>query len=336
MAEGVALVSASTGKFVFANTRFEQIMGYGTGELVGQHVSIVNAPDERDPVDVANQIMGELQRTGRWHGEVKNQRKDGRWIWCRASVSTFEHAEHGTVWVNVQSDITETRAALQARDEAHAELRRLSVSIQESIERERSAIARDIHDQLGAALTGIRMKLEALAQQDRLDPVDSRATLLSVAATAQAALASSRTICDRLRPPVLDDLGLAEACRWYMREWSANTGIRATGRFADPVPAPSPAVATEVFRILQELLTNAARHSGAALVRVHLSGGSRTVRLRVADDGHGFDPKKKSGGFGLLGVRERALQHGGRVEIQSSPAGAIVVVTLDVRQAAHA
>jgi PAS domain S-box-containing protein len=328
VAGGVVLVNAVSGNIVFTNARYEQMLGYGKEELVGQHISVVNAPGERDARAVAQQIIDELQRSGTWHGEVKNRCKDGHSIWCRAIVSAFDHGELGKLWVGVNYDITETRFALQARDAAHAELRRLSAGVQESIERERSAIARDIHDQLGAVLTGIRMRLEAMARKDVLDQQDSRATLASVAAMAQAALASSRTICDRLRPPVLDDLGLAEACRWYLREWAASTGVRVSGRFSDPVPAPSPTAATDLFRIFQELLTNIARHAGAGQVRVQLNGGSRTLRLRVADDGCGFDPLQKTAGFGLVGVRERAFQHEGQVDIQSRPGGTTVVVTL--------
>lgn len=327
MAEGVALVGTKTGRVVLANRGFERMFGYGPGELSGLDVALLNAHDGRAPEEVAREIMAELRRRGVWHGEIKNRAKDGRTLWCDVSISTFNDIEHGEVWIAVHRDITETRRAEGERDAALAELRRLSVSVQESIESERRAIARDIHDQLGAALTGLRMRLEALAREE--GPARAgRASLLELAATAQSALVQSRAICDRLRPPILDDLGLMEACRWHVREWSSASGIRAVARLGEAGAALEAGLTTDLFRILQELLTNVARHSGARNVRVSVAVRGGRVRLRVADDGHGFDVHTPTRGFGLMGLRERARQHGGRVQLRSSADGTVIVVTV--------
>ncbi|MDZ4158778.1 MAG: PAS domain S-box protein, partial [Anaerolineaceae bacterium] len=113
MAEGVYTIRASDGVITYANPTFEHMFGYEPGELIGKHVSIVNVPGDKSPEATANEIINILRRTGAWSGEVHNIRKDGTTFWCFASVSAFEHLEHGSVWVAVHEDITERKLAEQ-------------------------------------------------------------------------------------------------------------------------------------------------------------------------------------------------------------------------------
>ena len=125
VAQGINLVRVCDGAIVFANPQFERMFGYEPGELLGNHVSIVNTPCENDTVEVAKAIMDELAKTGRWRGEVHNIRKDGTTFWCNATVSTFDHPEFGQVWVSAHEDITE-------RKKAEEELRLTQFSIDHS------------------------------------------------------------------------------------------------------------------------------------------------------------------------------------------------------------
>lgn len=109
LAEGILLIRTSDGVIVFTNAQFDRMFGYEAGELVGRHVSVVNAPGERTPQQVADEINGELARKGVWSGEVHNIRKDGTAMWCHASVSEIGHPQFGKVWVSVQEDITERK-----------------------------------------------------------------------------------------------------------------------------------------------------------------------------------------------------------------------------------
>ena len=111
MAEGVLLVRTKDGVIVYGNQTFEHMFGYDAGELVGKHVSIVNAPSQKDPEEIANEIIETLQGKGVWQGEVLNIRKDGSVFWCFANVSAFEHSQYGNVWVSVQQDISERKLA---------------------------------------------------------------------------------------------------------------------------------------------------------------------------------------------------------------------------------
>jgi PAS domain S-box-containing protein len=111
MAEGVCLIRTSDGVIVYANEIFESMFGYDHGELVGKHVSIVNAPNERIPEEVSNEIIQSLNEDGTWSGEVHNIKKDGTLFWCYANVSTFDHHEFGQVWIAVHEDISDRKEA---------------------------------------------------------------------------------------------------------------------------------------------------------------------------------------------------------------------------------
>jgi PAS domain S-box-containing protein len=229
-------------------------------------------------------------------------------------------------------DISDRKQAEREREAAQAELHELAHHLQESIEAERASLARDVHDQIGAMLTGIAMKLADLAEavpassSDRAFDAWSRG-LEQARGMVNEAVAATRELSARLRPALLDDLGLVEACRWHVREWARAGGLRVRTRFGALDPEPDAALRTDLFRSLQELLTNVARHAGAATASVSLAALGDGIRLRVTDDGRGFagEPRR---GIGLAGLRERARQHGGRVDIDTGARGTTVTVTM--------
>lgn len=118
LSEGVYLIQENTGKIVYANKRFEEMFGYGPGELVGKNVASINAPNGHTSEEVAGKIMGALRKKKEWKGEVKNLKKDGTPFWSYASVSTFDHPQFGTVWISVHTDITE-RKKIEAEGSAY-------------------------------------------------------------------------------------------------------------------------------------------------------------------------------------------------------------------------
>jgi two-component system sensor kinase FixL len=109
LSEGVVLVNVGDQRIAFTNPRFDAMFGYAPGELIGRHVSVINAPAEKSPEETAREITGALTNDKRWHGEVCNRRKDGSHFWCHASVAGFEHPDFGPVWVSVLQDITERK-----------------------------------------------------------------------------------------------------------------------------------------------------------------------------------------------------------------------------------
>jgi len=123
--EGIVVVRERDGVIVHTNAAWDRMLGYGTGELVGEHVSVVNAPSEQTPEERAQEIIGALERDGRWSGEIENVRKDGTRFWSSASIATFDDQRNGRLWVTVQYDISPRKAAADALRAAEERYRRL-------------------------------------------------------------------------------------------------------------------------------------------------------------------------------------------------------------------
>ncbi|PWT76962.1 MAG: hypothetical protein C5B46_00490 [Proteobacteria bacterium] len=165
------------------------------------------------------------------------------------------------------------------------------------------------------------MDLADLTSQ--LKPVETEALNRAEAMRAllDSTVAAVRRIAMELRPLMLDDLGLIATIEWLASDFSARTGIKLNLDLPETEMALDPEVSTALFRVLQESLTNVARHSGADRVEVKLMLSASEARLRVRDNGSGFDAGAPAKGatFGLLGMRERAKMHGGELVIESSP-----------------
>jgi len=118
LSEGVFLIRTSDQRIAFTNRRFDQMFGYAPGELIGKHVSVLNAPTDKSPEETAGEIAAALAKDKRWQGEVYNCKQDGSYFWCYASVSTFEHSDFGPVWVSVHQDITDRKRSEDALRES--------------------------------------------------------------------------------------------------------------------------------------------------------------------------------------------------------------------------
>jgi PAS domain S-box-containing protein len=121
--EGLALVQADDGELVYTNEEWDRMLGYRRGELLGQPISVVNAPSEQTPEDWAREMIGTLEREGTWRGDVHAVRKDGEWFWCAATISAFDDPEHGPVWAIVQTETTGRKARQDSLHEAEERYR---------------------------------------------------------------------------------------------------------------------------------------------------------------------------------------------------------------------
>ncbi|MFH2127317.1 MAG: sensor histidine kinase, partial [Pseudomonadota bacterium] len=203
---------------------------------------------------------------------------------------------------------------------AQDQLRRLSGSIIASQEKERTAIARELHDELGQLLTALRM--DAVWLRDRLHGFDDRATARAqtMCELIDRTISDVRHIATRLRPPVLDVLGLVDALEWHATDFEKRTGIACVFHHKN-VPELSEFTAIAAFRVAQEALTNVARHAEASNVDVTLAAMDGELVVAVVDNGRGFKAEDLSeqGGLGMAGMRERASLAGGRLDIRSRP-----------------
>lgn len=202
---------------------------------------------------------------------------------------------------------------------AEAELRLLSGQIRTAQEQERKYLSRELHDQVGQMLTGLRMELAGIARihADSESEISSR--IARAKGTVEQTLRIVRNIAMLLRPSMLDDLGLAPALSWLLKEAARSSGFEVHADI-DPAADKLPdAYRTCVYRVVQEALTNASRHSGAGKVELAVKRDNGVVVGTIVDDGCGFDRNMGKGrGLGLLGMEERVRELGGTIRIESS------------------
>jgi len=207
----------------------------------------------------------------------------------------------------------------QARTElAERELRRLSRELVRAQEAERRSISRELHDEVGQMLTALRMELSNLEDLPSSAPEVFRRRLAEAKQLVEQTLVCVRNLAIGLRPPMLDDLGLAPALEWQGREFSRRSGIQVDILVEGELDDLPDVYRTSVFRIVQEALTNCARHANASRVRITVHGSPEAVFVGVQDDGQGLPAGgEMARGLGLIGIEERARELGGRMSIQS-------------------
>jgi signal transduction histidine kinase len=219
-----------------------------------------------------------------------------------------------------KGELAALSASLEQRvREQTQELRQLAGHLESAREEERARVARDLHDELGQEMTGLGYAVElARLRIERGGSVANN--LKEIGSLVQRLRATTRTILTELRPRVLDDLGLGAAAEWLAARVRERSGLDVRLALEPENPELPPAMAGAVFRILQEALSNVARHAHARTAEVTVRCGD-SVEIVVRDDGAGFDPSRRSGGFGLIGMRERARSFGGQVAVRSAAGG---------------
>jgi two-component system, NarL family, sensor histidine kinase UhpB len=225
---------------------------------------------------------------------------------------------------SVSTDIERLAATFNRMlERLEKERRRSGERVLRAQEEERKRIARDLHDEVNQSLTALLLRIEAAAQEA---PPALRAQLGEVKQLADQAMGELLDLARQLRPTALDDHGLVAALTTHVRDFDRRGQARASF-WADPrlegLPADAQVV---VYRVAQEALVNAARHSGADRVEVSLEPRDSKVRLEVSDNGSGFAFDEEGKGLGLSGMRERALLVGGTLEIDSRPGKGTSVV----------
>jgi signal transduction histidine kinase len=235
--------------------------------------------------------------------------------------------------------VTERVRADEALRRSQTDLRELASGMDSVREQEKSRIAREIHDELGQALTALKLDVAWLAERLPAGQTAAAGKLNAMDAMIDATVAATRRISADLRPLVLDDLGLVSAAEWLVQEFTQRTGIPCELAVRSPDLELKDPQATAIFRILQESLTNVARHAQARRVEVDLARANGAVTLSVRDNGRGFnlgDPRRPSS-FGLMGLRERVSLLGGEVRIESQPGrGTVLHVQIPLEEKAQA
>jgi len=330
--DAMLLVGPDT-RVVLVNGHAERMFGYTRQELVRQPVTLFIPSPLREMATRGLEAFFREPRMMHLGGdggpEVVGMRKDGRQLPLQVTISPLE-TEIGLLAVASIRDLTERKEAEHQRDllylEIHASRERLallSTRLLAAQETERRMIARELHDEIGQALTAVSVNLQTLQASpdtsDRSEILDESMTIT------QQTLRQVRDLSLDLRPSLLDGLGLGPALRWYLERQGQRLGfaISLEDDLGDVRYPPS--IETTCFRVAQEAITNVVRHSNAQSVRVVVHRDAAQLHLIVEDDGSGFDVaaarERASHGhsMGLLGMEERATLAGGHLEIASAP-----------------
>lgn len=238
----------------------------------------------------------------------------------------------------VQDLTADNQRLLQSVVKSEKRFRTLAKSVWHVQEEERRRLARELHDGIGQTLTALANQLQRIHDDARaMSNLGLGHRLGDALEITRGALHDTRELSRLLRPTLLDDLGLEAALKWLARTLGERTGLAIEVHSSIGEERMQPDVETLVYRICQEALTNVIKHSGARQVQVLLTHGSSMLRLRVHDDGSGFDtaelsaPEKGGVSAGVRGMRDRAELFGGRVEVSSAPGeGTSVQLTLPV------
>ena len=255
-----------------------------------------------------------------------------RVLWLRASFRLVGRRGVRQQAVGLLQDVTARREAEELSRKREALLRDFSGHVEWAREEERTRISRVIHDELGQTLTAMRLDAFALRRvidaKGAFDHAEAAGRTDSIVSLVDATLNRARRLARDLRPSILDDLGLVAAVEWQIAQFKQTTEMACLLEVDASLQVPRD-VATMLFRIVQESLTNVTRHSAARTVKISLTMHDRIIELMIKDDGRGFAKKRRHGSFGLLGMEERARRVGGTCLV-SSRAGRGVTVRVTV------
>jgi len=224
----------------------------------------------------------------------------------------------------------EKQEAEKEMQEMNEQLRKLAAHLQKVKEEEQARLAREMHDQLGQIITSLKMDLGWIKKNKKeLIPGIVQKRLNEMSHLLDEAVVTIRKVAADLRPSILDDLGLADTLEWHSKEFKKRSGIHVQFRHTTKGIKFDTDIATGLFRIYQEALTNVARHAKAKNVTTRLDVNGDKITLSIQDDGKGFDTTIQMKTLGLLGMRERARMMNGTVEITSEPGkGTTVLITI--------
>ena len=315
-------IVSEKGVYTYINPQFERVTGYSVRDLLGQPFTFLVAPEHIEATirRFKKGIRGE--DTPPYEADLLH--RNGERIPVEFLVTTrYDPAGRAIGRFGIGRDITERRRAEETLKHQSRQLRFLSAKLSEAEESERKRIARELHDQVGQNLTVVGINLSILksallgAGTDKL-----RTRLEDSMVLVEEITEFTRGLMGDLRPPDMDLLGLAASIGWYGERFAMRTGVDVTVEGEEIRPRPTPDIENNLFRIVQEVLTNIGKHARASSAKIRIGVRDGMLRLVIADDGIGFEPSPAPkadarGGWGLMNMTERAEAIGGRFLIES-------------------
>ncbi|RQR30147.1 MULTISPECIES: PAS domain-containing sensor histidine kinase [unclassified Burkholderia] len=318
-------------RFMYANEAFASMFGYRPEEFVGTHLEDLATPDCREEV-MRNYRLRLTGEQGSIRYFPKCVHRDGHVVYLDVHGSGVDYRGRRAIF-GVGVDISDRVERENDLRSSREQLRQLTVSLDAVREEQRAALAREVHDVLGGMLTSIKMDVSRIIRRAvpaQSDDIVEIATEL--VALVQETIDAARRISDELRPSILDALGLTAAIRREARQFENRTGVDTT-LVTDGIERQLSAERmTQCFRVVQEALTNVARHAEAGRVQIRLRWQVGSLLIEVADDGCGIDPASmREHSIGMLGMSERAGKIGGTLEVgRANACGTVVSLVLPI------
>ncbi|MDD4870264.1 MAG: PAS domain S-box protein [Kiritimatiellae bacterium] len=312
-------------KYQSANKYWCEEFGYPEESIIGKTTRILYESDE-EYNRVGQELYAHLQESGLASVETRLRCGDGSFREVVVTAAPVRPDDLSAGTVAIIHDVTERMKAAQALAEHQARLKELAQYLMDIREEERTRVAREIHDELGQMLSGLQMDVSSLQKtlgNQTGATTESRLVTTKLEGMRELldrGITEVRRISASLRPGMLDDLGLAAAVKWQIRQFEERTGIRCVSTIPE-IPELTGKKATAMFRIFQEILTNVMRHSGATEVKIDLRMDSGRYILEIIDNGRGITVQEVTStrSFGILGMKERVQMAGGEFDITGAP-----------------
>ena len=329
--DGLLLLDSNR-RITFVSPSVARITGYEQVDLLARDITNFLAANDAVRVnDALNHLYG---KPGSYE-EVAFQyiHSDAHVIWLEGTFTNYLENENIQAVVFNFHEITGRIKVEQSLRENAEEIQKLSGYLQNVREEERTAIAREIHDVLGQQLTALKMDTSWLRKNSMSEKFTER--LNGMISLIDETIRTVRKISSDLRPGILDDFGLAAAIEWQTAEFARKTGIETSVRVLENLPPIDEKLATNIFRIYQECLTNIARHAEATAVSTELDLYESDLQLIVRDNGKGIDLDhvKQRKSLGLIGMRERARNFSADLSIRNNiPSGTVIQLTVPLQK----
>lgn len=322
----MSMISLPQRNFIDVNDAAIEFYGYSKQEFLEMNIKDLRPEEEVINLSDISTYKAGINNTGVW----RHRKKDGTIV--KVNIITHDIINEGKhAKLVLANDITEKILAEEKLKKSHEDLRQLATHLQDIREDERTRIAREIHDELGQQLTGLKMDISWLSKKISNGSPEINQKMTEALKLIDETVKAVRRIATQLRPSILDDLGLVSAMEWQSEEFEKRFKIKTSFNANVMVVQVESEIATGLFRIFQESLTNVLRHSKATEVNATLNLQDGLLILRIADNGIGFNAveneSKKT--LGLLGMKERTLIMGGTYDISSKP-GSGTTVTISV------
>ena len=324
------LATDLAGVIKYWNKAAEEIYGWTSGEAMDKNVADLIPTQKTKEQDI--EIMKQLEQGNYWSGELIVSRKDGKNFPIYVTDAPI-YDQHNNLCgvIGVSTVITDRKKTEKYLKDLNEQLRSLSAHLQNVREQERTQVAREIHDEIGQQLTGLKMEIsllfEKLATEDQIIQQKGNDILNLI----DRAVNSVQRISSNLRPPILDELGLIAALEWHSQEVEIQSGIKIEFMVNTRELNLPTRISTALFRIYQEALANIVGHANAHQVISRLQINDNNLTLEVGDDGQSVDPviKNNKKTLGLINIEERAFLLGGKFELNGEPGvGAKIKITI--------